>query len=77
MIDALRAVPTDKGRVIFVCGKCGAVPHSAYGAQNKDDLAYLLVCSNEKCAYVLGQWTTTEEKEQELRAFAKRAATQS
>jgi hypothetical protein len=72
MIDGLVAVPNKEGRIIFMCGKCGSLPVHAHGAQNKDDLAYLLVCP--RCAHVLGEWTTTEGREGELRDFAKRAA---
>jgi hypothetical protein len=71
MIDGLAAIPNAKGRIMFVCAKCGSLPENAYGAQNRDDLAYLLVCS--KCALVLGEWPTTEDRENELREFAKQA----
>jgi hypothetical protein len=38
------------------------------GAQNKDQLAYVLMCA--KCGRVVGEWTSVEEREKELREFA-------
>lgn len=74
MIDGLMALPKN-GRVTFVCSKCGSIPENAYGAQNRDQLVYMLVCSNLKCNRVLGEWVTAAERDEELRAFAKRVAT--
>jgi hypothetical protein len=42
----------------------------AYGAPNKDQLVYMLVC--QKCGRTLGEWVSTEQREKELREFAKR-----
>ena len=70
MIDGLAGVKNDKGTVVFVCSKCGVFPDQAYGAQNKDQLAYILMCS--KCGRIFGEWTTIEERDKELREFAKR-----
>lgn len=70
MINGLAAARNKEGRVIFMCGKCGSLPENAYGAQDKDDLAYLLICP--KCHQVLGEWTTTEERDRELREYARR-----
>jgi len=68
MIDGLMGLKTKKGTVVFVCGKCGNFPESLYGAQNKDELAYLLMCAH--CNKVLGEWASTEAREKELRDFA-------
>jgi hypothetical protein len=70
MIDGLAGVKNDKGTVVFVCSKCRTFPDQAYGAQNKDQLAYILMCP--KCGRIFGEWTTIEERDNELREFAKR-----
>jgi hypothetical protein len=72
VIDGLAGVKNEKGTVVFVCGKCGALPEEAYGAQNRDQLAYILICS--RCSRVFGEWTTIEERDRELREFAERLA---
>jgi hypothetical protein len=63
-------VKNEKGTVVFVCGKCGSFPEQAYGAQNKDQLAYVLLCA--KCGRVFGEWATIEARDNDLREFAKR-----
>jgi len=70
MIDGLAGFPTDKGTVVFVCGKCRMPPMQAFGAQNKDQLVHLLICP--KCQRTLGEWSTIQERENELRDFAKK-----
>jgi hypothetical protein len=70
MIDGLMGVKNEKGTVVFVCGKCRTPPEQAYGAQNKDQLAYVLMCF--RCGQVFGEWTTTEARDNELREFAKK-----
>ena len=70
MIDGLAGVKNYKGTVVFVCSQCGVAPDQAYGAQNMDQLAYMLVCP--KCTRILGEWATIEERDRELRDFAKR-----
>ena len=58
------------GRVILGCPKCLVPGIDVYGAQNKVELAYLLIC--EKCFETLGEWTTREERDEELREFARK-----
>jgi hypothetical protein len=70
VIDGLMGVKNEKGTFVFVCGKCGAFPEQAYGAQNKDQLAYVLLCA--KCGRVFGEWLTIEARDNDLREFAKR-----
>ena len=70
MIDGLAGVKNSVGAIVFVCSKCRTYPDHAYGAPNKDQLAYLLVC--QKCGRTLGEWVSTEQREKELRDFAKR-----
>ena len=70
MIDGLTGFPTEKGTVVFVCGKCGIPPENAFGAQNKDQLVYLLICP--RCQKTLGEWLTVQDRENELRDFAKK-----
>jgi len=69
MIDGLAGVRNSAGTVVFVCSKCRTYPDHAYGAANKDQLVYLLVCS--KCGRTLGEWASVEARERELREFAR------
>ena len=69
MIDGLAGIKSSKGAVNLVCGKCRAPVEYATGAQNKDQLAYILICS--KCHKILGEWTSLEARDKELREFRK------
>ncbi len=57
-----------KSGVVFACPKCKVPATSAYGAQNKDQLAYLLLC--EKCFEELAAWPSPDVRDKELREFA-------
>ena len=70
MIDGLAGVRNSAGTIVFVCSKCRTYPDHAYGAPNKDQLVYMLVCS--KCGRTLREWISIEEGEKELREFARR-----
>jgi hypothetical protein len=70
MIDGLAGVKNSAGTIVFVCSKCRTYPDHACGAPNKDQLVYMLVC--QKCGRTLGEWVSTEQREKELREFAKR-----
>ncbi len=69
MIDGLAGVKNSAGTIVFVCSKCRTYPDQAYGAANKDQLVYMLVCL--KCGRTLGEWVSPESRETELREFAK------
>jgi hypothetical protein len=66
MIDGLAGIK-NKGTVNLVCSKCRAPVEYATGAQNKDQPAYILICS--KCHQTLGGWTSIEARDNELRDF--------
>ncbi|HXA76814.1 MAG TPA: hypothetical protein VNV41_06735 [Candidatus Acidoferrales bacterium] len=70
MIDGLAGVRNSAGTIVFVCFKCRTYPDHAYGAPNKEQLVYMLVCS--KCGRTLGEWISIEEREKELLQFAGR-----
>ena len=52
-------------RFVFSCPKCDIPAISAYGAQNKDQLVYVLLCG--KCFETLAEWMTREEGDTELK----------
>ncbi len=56
------------GRFIFSCPKCKLPATPAYGAQNRDQLVYLLLCLS--CPDTLAEWPTQEERDSELRVLA-------
>jgi hypothetical protein len=70
MIDGLKGLPSPKGTVIFVCGKCkrDSLPVAAFGADAQKRLVHLLVCPN--CLWILGEWPSLQEKEADLQEFA-------
>jgi DNA-directed RNA polymerase subunit RPC12/RpoP len=66
----LMGSPTKSGTMIFICSNCGAEAQPGLGDQNKSGLVHVLRCP--KCKGILGQWKSMNEKEEELRAFAKK-----
>jgi hypothetical protein len=70
MINGLTCVKNTHGGVEFVHAECGAIAEKATGAQAKEELSYLMVCS--MCGTPLGEWHTQAEREQELNAFAEK-----
>jgi uncharacterized C2H2 Zn-finger protein len=69
-IDKLTAVPTKDGRVELRCPDCNVVPYSGYAARD-GKLIHILVCPH--CACWLGEWGSTEERNSDLVAFARKA----
>jgi hypothetical protein len=70
MIHELAGIKKSDTIVVFVCPTCKTPPQEAFGAQNKDQLVYLWIC--EKCGgRVLAEWLTIEDKDNDLRVFAK------
>jgi hypothetical protein len=69
MIEGLKGTPTDSGTIIFMCVNCKVRPENAFGARDKDQLVYILICPN--CNHILGEWTSVEERDSELREVAK------
>ncbi len=56
---------------LFSCDpNAGPTPTMHMAHRNADQLVYMLVCS--KCGRTLGEWISAEEREKELRDFAKR-----
>jgi hypothetical protein len=71
MIYELAGLRTNKDTtVVFVCPQCLIVPNLAFGSQNADQLVRVLMCP--KCGRVLAEWTTVQERDNELSAFAKK-----
>jgi hypothetical protein len=58
------------GDELWVCGHCGKPADHAKGAQNREQLVYMLMCPEGKVT--LGEWTTLEEKNAELKAHGDR-----
>jgi hypothetical protein len=57
------------GTLIFVCSTCKAPPNCTFGAQDKGELVYLMICP--KCGLVLAEWGSLEARHLELSEFAK------
>ena len=55
------------GDKVWVCGHCNKPADEAQGAQNRDQLVHMLMCPDGKIT--LGEWSTVEEKNAELRAY--------
>jgi hypothetical protein len=74
MISKLAGIKKSETTVVFVCPTCKTPPDEAFGAQNKKQLVYVLICW--KCGgQVLAEWATIEERDKELREFATRVQT--
>jgi len=71
-INKLFVIAHSNGSTEFRCSECKGVGEYAYGAANKDQLAYVLICSG--CGDILGEWLTAEERATELRDCAAKAA---
>jgi len=65
----LSAMKARNGTLIFVCSTCKTPPNFTFGAQDKGELAFLMLCP--KCGIVLGEWDTLEARDHELSEFAK------
>lgn len=70
-IQKLTAMCKPSGEIVFSCPECHGLALPAYGAQDKDQLAYLMICSG--CGIILGEWPTAQERTQDLKAFAAKA----
>jgi hypothetical protein len=70
-IQKLTVILKANGDVEFSCPQCHGIALPAIGAQDKDQLVYLMVRS--KCGIGLGEWLTAEERNQDLKAFAAKA----
>ncbi len=57
------------GTIIFICSTCKVPPNFTFGANDKGELVYLMLCP--KCGIVLGEWDTLEARGRELGEFAK------
>ncbi len=68
MIDGLAGVKRENGIVALVCVNCKIVPSPGRGAK-EGRLVHLLMCP--RCAHLIGEWATIEERDAELKAFAK------
>ena len=55
---------------IWICGHCGKPADHVRGAQDKDDLAYTLMCPDK--ALKLGEWPDPQTKSSELAAYKHR-----
>lgn len=64
----LSGMKARNGTTIFVCSTCKVPPTFSFGAQDRGELVCLMFCP--KCGIVLGEWNSTEARDDELRAFA-------
>lgn len=65
----LSGMKARNGTSIFVCSTCRVPPNFTFGAQEKGELVYLMVCP--RCDIVLGEWASLEARDGELSEFAK------
>jgi len=65
----LSGMKARNGKIIFVCSTCKVPPNFTFGAQNKGELVYLMLCP--KCGIVLGEWDSLEARGRELQEFAR------
>jgi hypothetical protein len=70
MIDGLAGVKRENGITALVCVNCKIVPSPGCGIKD-GRVMQLLMCP--RCAHLIGEWATTEERDAELREFAAKA----
>jgi hypothetical protein len=58
------------GDTIWICGHCAKPADDVNQAENKDDLAYTLMCPSGSVK--LGEWTDLETKNSELAEYKRR-----
>jgi hypothetical protein len=67
MIDGLAGVKRENGIVALVCVNCKILPSAGCGVKN-GRVVQLLMCP--RCAHLIGEWPTAEERDAALKAFA-------
>jgi hypothetical protein len=65
----LSGMKARNGTLIFVCSTCKTPPNFTFGARDKGELAFLMLCP--KCGIVLGEWDSVDARDRELSEFAK------
>jgi transcription initiation factor IIE alpha subunit len=65
----LAGMKARNGTIIFICSTCKVPPSFTFGAHDKGELVYLMLCP--KCGIVLGEWDTLEARGRELGEFAR------
>lgn len=70
MIDGLAGVKRENGIVALVCVNCKILPSPGCGIKD-DRIVQLLMCP--RCAHLIGEWPSVEERDAELKAFATNA----
>ena len=67
MIDGLAGVKRENGIVALVCVNCKILPSAGCGVKD-GRVVQLLMCP--RCAHLIGEWPSIEERDAELKAFA-------
>jgi hypothetical protein len=70
MMDGLAGVKRENGIVALVCVNCKILPSAGYGIKD-GRVVQLLMCP--RCAHLIGEWATIEERDAELKTFAREA----
>ena len=65
----LSGMKARNGTLIFICSTCKEPPNFTFGAAQKGELVYLMLCP--KCGLVLGEWDSLEARDRQLSEFAK------
>lgn len=67
MIDGLAGVKRENGIVALVCINCKILPSAGCGVKD-GRMVQLLMCP--RCAHLIGEWPTVEERDAALKEFA-------
>ena len=65
----LSGMKARNGTLIFVCSTCKVPPNFTFGADEKGELVYLMLCP--KCGLVLAEWDSLDARHRQLSEFAK------
>jgi hypothetical protein len=68
IMDGLAGVVREGGIVVLVCVNCKIVPSQGCGVRD-GRVVQVLMCP--RCAHLIGEWASVEERDAELAAFAQ------
>jgi|HubBroStandDraft_4_1064222.scaffolds.fasta_scaffold33055_1 hypothetical protein len=64
----LSGIKARNGTMLFACSTCKTAPTFTFGAQDNGELVHLMLCP--ECGIVLGEWSSIEARDDELRSLA-------
>jgi hypothetical protein len=64
----LSGMKARNGTTLFACSTCKTAPTFTFGMQDSGGFVYVMLCPT--CGIVLGEWSSAEARDDELRSLA-------